>query len=163
MVGWVTRRGSECQYLPEPSAFLQALIMHESIMAHVSGGTTRQYTRTLTMSVHVSQQHYMEHLTNFKLNCRAHKREMHCLGGFDLCLCLPHPPGNLSKTCTADGWTVMHPFDIAVNCGYNLNSTSDDVSKLRSQRNRHLMVQLWMKWAAQRKTISRAGGQEEFN
>ncbi|XP_044031711.1 vasoactive intestinal polypeptide receptor 1b isoform X2 [Siniperca chuatsi] len=34
--------------------------------------------------------------------------------------------GNLSKTCTADGWTEMHPFDIAVNCGYNLNSTSDD-------------------------------------
>uniref|UniRef100_G3NGC7 Vasoactive intestinal peptide receptor 1b n=1 Tax=Gasterosteus aculeatus aculeatus TaxID=481459 RepID=G3NGC7_GASAC len=34
--------------------------------------------------------------------------------------------GNLSKTCTADGWTQMHPIDIAVNCGYNLNSTSDD-------------------------------------
>ncbi|KAI9519561.1 hypothetical protein NQZ68_027742 [Dissostichus eleginoides] len=37
--------------------------------------------------------------------------------------------GNLSKTCTADGWTEMHPIDIAMNCGYNLNSTSDDVSK----------------------------------
>ncbi|KAF3836559.1 hypothetical protein F7725_029117 [Dissostichus mawsoni] len=34
--------------------------------------------------------------------------------------------GNLSKTCTADGWTEMHPIDIAMNCGYNLNSTSDD-------------------------------------
>uniref|UniRef100_A0A8C7YVQ7 Vasoactive intestinal peptide receptor 1b n=1 Tax=Oryzias sinensis TaxID=183150 RepID=A0A8C7YVQ7_9TELE len=34
--------------------------------------------------------------------------------------------GNLSKTCTADGWTEMHPVDIALNCGYNLNSTSDD-------------------------------------
>ncbi|XP_042366813.1 vasoactive intestinal polypeptide receptor 1b [Plectropomus leopardus] len=34
--------------------------------------------------------------------------------------------GNLSKTCTADGWTEMHPMDIAMNCGYNLNSTSDD-------------------------------------
>ncbi|KAM4521397.1 vasoactive intestinal polypeptide receptor-like, partial [Fundulus diaphanus] len=34
--------------------------------------------------------------------------------------------GNLSKTCTAYGWTEMHPIDIAVNCGYNLNSTSDD-------------------------------------
>ncbi|TNN88817.1 Vasoactive intestinal polypeptide receptor [Liparis tanakae] len=33
---------------------------------------------------------------------------------------------NLSKTCTADGWTEMHPIDIAMNCGYNLNSTSDD-------------------------------------
>ncbi|MEQ2286267.1 Vasoactive intestinal polypeptide receptor [Ameca splendens] len=33
---------------------------------------------------------------------------------------------NLSKTCTADGWTEMHPIDIAVNCGYNLNSTSDE-------------------------------------
>ncbi|XP_019727414.1 vasoactive intestinal polypeptide receptor 1b [Hippocampus comes] len=34
--------------------------------------------------------------------------------------------GNLSKTCTPDGWTEMHPVDIALNCGYNLNSTSDD-------------------------------------
>uniref|UniRef100_A0A674MC62 Vasoactive intestinal peptide receptor 1b n=1 Tax=Takifugu rubripes TaxID=31033 RepID=A0A674MC62_TAKRU len=34
--------------------------------------------------------------------------------------------GNLSKTCTADGWTEMHPLDIAVNCGYNVNGTSDD-------------------------------------
>ncbi|XP_028290515.1 vasoactive intestinal polypeptide receptor 1b isoform X2 [Gouania willdenowi] len=34
--------------------------------------------------------------------------------------------GNLSKTCTADGWTEMHPIDIAVNCGYNLNGTSDE-------------------------------------
>ncbi|XP_069559560.1 vasoactive intestinal polypeptide receptor 1b [Brachyistius frenatus] len=34
--------------------------------------------------------------------------------------------GNLSKTCTADGWTEMHPIDIALNCGYNLNSTNDD-------------------------------------
>lgn len=41
------------------------------------------------------------------------------------------PPGNLSKTCTADGWSEMHPLDIAVNCGYNLNGTSDDVSRLQ--------------------------------
>ncbi|CAK6972894.1 vasoactive intestinal polypeptide receptor 1 isoform X2 [Scomber scombrus] len=34
--------------------------------------------------------------------------------------------GNLSKTCTPEGWTEMHPIDIAMNCGYNLNSTSDD-------------------------------------
>lgn len=135
VVGWVSRRGSECQYLSEPSAFLQALIMHESINGlHVSGGTTRQYMRPLTMSLYVSQQQCMERSTNLKLNCRAQKREMYCLGGFDLRLCLPHPPGNLSKTCTADGWTVMHPFDIAVNCGYNLNSTSDDVSKPQSLR-----------------------------
>lgn len=46
----------------------------------------------------------------------------------DLCL---RPPGNLSKTCTVDGWTEMHPLDIAVNCGYNLNGTSDDVSRLQ--------------------------------
>lgn len=25
----------------------------------------------------------------------------------------------------------MHPLDIAVNCGYNVNGTSDDVSKLQ--------------------------------
>uniref|UniRef100_A0AAX7T789 Vasoactive intestinal peptide receptor 1b n=1 Tax=Astatotilapia calliptera TaxID=8154 RepID=A0AAX7T789_ASTCA len=37
-----------------------------------------------------------------------------------------HQKGNLSKTCTEDGWTEMHPIDIAVSCGYNLNSTSDD-------------------------------------
>uniref|UniRef100_A0A7N8XBF9 Vasoactive intestinal peptide receptor 1b n=1 Tax=Mastacembelus armatus TaxID=205130 RepID=A0A7N8XBF9_9TELE len=37
--------------------------------------------------------------------------------------------GNLSKTCTADGWTEMQPIDIAINCGYNLNSTSDDEGK----------------------------------
>ncbi|TRY65617.1 hypothetical protein DNTS_022617 [Danionella cerebrum] len=35
--------------------------------------------------------------------------------------------GNLSKTCTADGWTEMDPMEIAVNCGYNLNGTVDDV------------------------------------
>ncbi|XP_061876668.1 vasoactive intestinal polypeptide receptor 1b isoform X2 [Entelurus aequoreus] len=34
--------------------------------------------------------------------------------------------GNLSKTCTADGWTEMRPLDIALNCGYNINSTSDE-------------------------------------
>ncbi len=36
--------------------------------------------------------------------------------------------GNLSKTCTADGWTEMDPMEIAVHCGYNLNGTLDDVS-----------------------------------
>lgn len=49
------------------------------------------------------------------------------MGDFDLLISAPSA-GNLSKTCTADGWTEMHPIDIAVNCGYNLNSTSDDVS-----------------------------------
>ncbi|KAG5851038.1 vasoactive intestinal polypeptide receptor 1b isoform X1 [Anguilla rostrata] len=34
--------------------------------------------------------------------------------------------GNLSKTCTADGWTEMLPITIAMNCGYNLNNTIDD-------------------------------------
>ncbi|KAG9347758.1 hypothetical protein JZ751_003772 [Albula glossodonta] len=33
--------------------------------------------------------------------------------------------GNLSKTCTADGWTEMEPITIVVNCGYNLNNTDD--------------------------------------
>ena len=36
--------------------------------------------------------------------------------------------GNLSKTCTSEGWTEMHPLDIALNCGYNANNTGDDVS-----------------------------------
>lgn len=36
--------------------------------------------------------------------------------------------GNLSKTCTADGWTEMDPMEIAVYCGYNLNGSIDDVS-----------------------------------
>ncbi|TKS87717.1 Vasoactive intestinal polypeptide receptor [Collichthys lucidus] len=40
--------------------------------------------------------------------------------------------GNLSKTCTADGWTEMHPLDIAVNCGYNLNSTNDETLLLKA-------------------------------
>ncbi|XP_023678656.1 vasoactive intestinal polypeptide receptor-like isoform X1 [Paramormyrops kingsleyae] len=34
--------------------------------------------------------------------------------------------GNLSKTCTADGWTEMHPMTYAVNCGYNLNGSLED-------------------------------------
>uniref|UniRef100_A0A8C9TAG2 Vasoactive intestinal peptide receptor 1b n=1 Tax=Scleropages formosus TaxID=113540 RepID=A0A8C9TAG2_SCLFO len=34
--------------------------------------------------------------------------------------------GNLSKTCTSDGWTELHPISIALNCGYNLNSTADE-------------------------------------
>lgn len=52
-------------------------------------------------------------------------------GHSDLCLLLP---GNLSKTCTVDGWTEMHPLDIAVNCGYNLNGTGEDVSRLQPFR-----------------------------
>uniref|UniRef100_A0A3B1IE60 Vasoactive intestinal peptide receptor 1 n=2 Tax=Astyanax mexicanus TaxID=7994 RepID=A0A3B1IE60_ASTMX len=43
-----------------------------------------------------------------------------------------HSEGNLSKTCTADGWTEVHPITIAVNCGYNLNSTVDDDNFFRS-------------------------------
>ncbi|KAJ8337157.1 hypothetical protein SKAU_G00383770 [Synaphobranchus kaupii] len=34
--------------------------------------------------------------------------------------------GNLSKMCTRDGWTEMHPTSYALNCGYNLNSTNSD-------------------------------------
>ncbi|XP_030204477.1 vasoactive intestinal polypeptide receptor 1b [Gadus morhua] len=34
--------------------------------------------------------------------------------------------GNLSKTCTADGWSEMLPIDIAVNCGYNHNISGDE-------------------------------------
>ncbi|XP_064797206.1 vasoactive intestinal polypeptide receptor 1b [Oncorhynchus masou masou] len=34
--------------------------------------------------------------------------------------------GKLSKTCTSEGWTEMHPLDIALNCGYNANNTGDD-------------------------------------
>ncbi|KAJ8386153.1 hypothetical protein AAFF_G00176610 [Aldrovandia affinis] len=37
-----------------------------------------------------------------------------------------HHKGNLSKTCTLDGWTEMHPISYALNCGYNLNSTIGD-------------------------------------
>lgn len=42
--------------------------------------------------------------------------------------CFSRCLGNLSKTCTADGWTEMLPMAIALNCGYNMNSTNDDVS-----------------------------------
>ncbi|XP_052373552.1 vasoactive intestinal polypeptide receptor 1b [Oncorhynchus keta] len=34
--------------------------------------------------------------------------------------------GNLSKTCTSEGWTELQPLDIALNCGYNSNNTGDD-------------------------------------
>ncbi|KAG7272482.1 hypothetical protein CRUP_009034 [Coryphaenoides rupestris] len=34
--------------------------------------------------------------------------------------------GNLTKTCTADGWTGMLPIDIAVICGYNRNITGEE-------------------------------------
>ncbi|XP_016330323.1 vasoactive intestinal polypeptide receptor-like, partial [Sinocyclocheilus anshuiensis] len=43
-----------------------------------------------------------------------------------------HHEGNLSKTCTADGWTEMDPMEIAIHCGYNLNGTVDDDSFFRS-------------------------------
>ncbi|KAK2814902.1 hypothetical protein Q7C36_023168 [Tachysurus vachellii] len=43
-----------------------------------------------------------------------------------------HTGGNLSKTCTAEGWTEVHPIMIAVNCGYNLNGTVDDDNFFRS-------------------------------
>ncbi|CAL8234488.1 unnamed protein product [Arctogadus glacialis] len=33
---------------------------------------------------------------------------------------------NLTKTCTADGWSEMLPIDIAVNCGYNHNISGDE-------------------------------------
>jgi len=39
-------------------------------------------------------------------------------------------PGNLTNTCTADGWTGMLPIDIAVICGYNRNITGEEVRKL---------------------------------
>lgn len=80
------------------------------------------------MSQYFSQQ-YLQCWTNFKLTCWTDEREFYWLGGCDLYMSFPFP-GNLSKTCTAEGWTEMHPIDIALNCGYNLNSTSDDVSKL---------------------------------
>ncbi|KAK1806321.1 hypothetical protein P4O66_000033 [Electrophorus voltai] len=41
-------------------------------------------------------------------------------------------PGNLSKTCTADGWTEVNPIMIAMNCGYNFNGTIDDDNFFRS-------------------------------
>ncbi|KAG7455533.1 hypothetical protein MATL_G00257670 [Megalops atlanticus] len=34
--------------------------------------------------------------------------------------------GNLSKTCTLDGWTEMPPIAYALNCGYNPNNTIGD-------------------------------------
>nr|XP_055038221.1 vasoactive intestinal polypeptide receptor 1b isoform X1 [Misgurnus anguillicaudatus] len=43
-----------------------------------------------------------------------------------------HHEGNLSKTCTADGWTEMDPMTTAMNCGYNHNGTGDDDSFFRS-------------------------------
>ncbi|KAM9436673.1 vasoactive intestinal polypeptide receptor 1b [Clarias gariepinus] len=43
-----------------------------------------------------------------------------------------HNGGNLSKTCTADGWTEVQPLMVAVNCGYNLNGTVDDDNFFRS-------------------------------
>ena len=105
-------------------------------------------------------------LDTFKLTRWADKREICCLGGFDLCMS-SQTPGNLSKTCTADGWTEMHPFDIAVNCGYNLNGTGDDVStpplSIRSSRADTQWSQLWMNPVAQCETGSRASRQEEFN
>ncbi|XP_053530702.1 vasoactive intestinal polypeptide receptor 1b [Ictalurus punctatus] len=39
-----------------------------------------------------------------------------------------HNGGNLSKTCTADGWTEVLPIMISENCGYNPNGTVDDIS-----------------------------------
>ena len=36
-------------------------------------------------------------------------------------------PGNLTKTCTTDGWSLMLPVDIAANCGYNHNISGDEV------------------------------------
>lgn len=63
----------------------------------------------------------------------------------------------------------MHPLDIAVNCGYNVNGTSDDVSKLQlvggkgGQHHSCLMVPLGWKSITQSRTISRAAGQETFN
>uniref|UniRef100_A0A3P8WS90 Vasoactive intestinal peptide receptor 1b n=1 Tax=Cynoglossus semilaevis TaxID=244447 RepID=A0A3P8WS90_CYNSE len=52
--------------------------------------------------------------------------------------------GNLSKTCTENGWTEMKPIDIAVNCGYNVNSTSDDVSEavIKTEQHGGFMVQM---------------------
>ncbi|KAL4635376.1 vasoactive intestinal polypeptide receptor-like [Arapaima gigas] len=34
--------------------------------------------------------------------------------------------GNLSKNCTSNGWTEIHPANIALNCGYNVNSSADE-------------------------------------
>ncbi|XP_028833593.1 vasoactive intestinal polypeptide receptor isoform X2 [Denticeps clupeoides] len=34
--------------------------------------------------------------------------------------------GNISKTCTSEGWTEINPFAVALNCGYNPNSTTGE-------------------------------------
>lgn len=129
-------------------AALQARIMHESVMAHISGRDSRGGFRfgrvffffsAVTQKLHTRghwQCHSTSHSSTWSVGTIPNKvgeqvkRQSCRLGGCDLSVSSPSPsPGNLSKTCTADGWTQMHPIDIAVNCGYNLNSTSDDVSK----------------------------------
>lgn len=38
------------------------------------------------------------------------------------------PSGNLSKTCTADGWTPISMDSYILDCGYNPNSTMEENS-----------------------------------
>lgn len=41
-------------------------------------------------------------------------------------MCLICSPGNLSKTCTEDGWTPVSIETYIMDCGYNPNITVDD-------------------------------------
>lgn len=100
---------------------LDTLIIHASIMTHISGsyGGCSIWGQPVPRELIA-----MIGLLTQNLNCWPSLKTQSVYFSMS-----PSSPGNLSKTCTADGWTEMHPIHIVVNCGYNLNSTNDDVSK----------------------------------
>lgn len=114
---------------------VQTLIMHESIDADFSGWKSLstfsiQCGFVVCSELKANVSHCISHRpysTNFKVVEKEKKlsAQVTLTSLFFYFSSL----GNLSKTCTADGWTEMQPVDIAVNCGYNLNSTNDDVSE----------------------------------
>lgn len=116
---------TRCLELSQPSASLLALIIHELVKAPISGSSQWRVLRRVRWRYSTdSTDSVAARLSNWA----SPARERAAVALTSVCVF----PGNLSKTCTADGWTEMRPFDIAVNCGYNLNSTSDDVSKQQS-------------------------------
>ncbi|XP_063063538.1 vasoactive intestinal polypeptide receptor-like [Engraulis encrasicolus] len=113
-------------------------------------------TLSLARGVHVC--HIINEISQEEKRCKSRVSEnvttgLGCQGSWEMLACWPTARvgevvtilcpvyfshfssghrGNLSKRCTAEGWTEMHPLTIALNCGYNMNSSTDDDTFYRS-------------------------------
>lgn len=157
----VTRWGSECQCLSQPSASLLALIMHELVMAPISGSSRWQLLRRvrwhnkteqalLTASARVSQTELPSPWKSFGLLWPLSMSSQ-------VTSPRPAPPTGGPRCIRLTlRWTVDTISTALVMMWVNS-------SFFRRQQDADLIVQLWTEPAAQSEPIWRASGQEEFN